>query len=95
MRKAEELCDFKSVAAFEKNRIAILALIENEEQNQGELFEGHQFENVFNPAIIGAGSVNLAELMIVINEKRKVKIKSELFTHLEFIDVPHEKADTL
>ncbi|MBC7509378.1 MAG: hypothetical protein H7320_11630 [Ferruginibacter sp.] len=95
MRKAEEICDLKAAAAFEKNRIALLALIEDQEENPGELFEGHQFENVFDPAIIGAASVDLKELMTVINEKRKVKIKPELFQHLEFIDIPHEQADPL
>ena len=95
MRKAEELCDLKAVAALEKNRIGLLALVEDEAENQAELFEGHQYENVFDPAIIGAGSVNLSELMNVINEKRKVKIKPELFEHLEFIDVKNEETNPL
>jgi hypothetical protein len=94
-KKAEQLCDFKALAAFEKNRIAMLAMVQDEEENPADQFVGHQFEAVFNPSLIGAVPVDLKELMTVINEKRKVKLKPELFQHLEFIDIPHEKTNSL
>ena len=91
--KAEAVGDLKALAAFEKNRIALLAIIEEQEENPADMFEGHQYEAVFNPALIGAAPIDINELMNVVNEKRKVKIKRELFEHLDFEDIPHENSD--
>ncbi|MFC4261927.1 hypothetical protein ACFOWM_03490 [Ferruginibacter yonginensis] len=89
-RKAESLGDLKASAALEKNRIALLAMIEEEEENNAESFEGHTIEATFNPSLIGADKVDLKELMDVINNKRKAKLNPKLFEHLEFVDIPHE-----
>ena len=87
-RKAEEINDLKAVAAFEKNRIALLALIEDEEFSP-DIFTGHVFEGTFDPSLIGAEPVDMKDLLTAINSKRKVKIKTELFT-----DIAYEEVDT-
>jgi hypothetical protein len=90
MIKAECVNDFKALAAFEKNRIQLLAMVEVAEENPADLFEGHNIEAVFDPSLIGAASVDLPELMRVINEKRKIKINPALFEHLVYTDIPNE-----
>ncbi len=82
-RKAEELNDMKAVAAFEKNRALLLKLLPDAEETPAELFEGHQFEVTFDPTLLGAPLINMKEVIELINEKRKVKINTDMFTELE------------
>ena len=90
MIKAESVNDFQALAAFEKNRIQLLAMVEVVEENPADLFEGHTIEAVFDPSLIGAASLDLPELMRVINEKRKIKINPNLFEHLNYTDIPND-----
>lgn len=88
LRKASELCDLKAYAALEKNRTALLALVEEDEAIPGELFEGHQLEAVFNPALLGVPEItkeDMKSLLQELNDKRKVKIKTDFIE-----DIPHE-----
>jgi len=88
LRKADEISDMKSYAALEKNRIAMIALLPDVEQPDGGMFEGHEIEAVFDPELIGADNIDMKKVIEEINQKRKVKIKSHLFT-----DIPHEPVD--
>ena len=84
LRKAEEICDFKAYAALEKNRTQMLSMIEDIDPDQAGMFEGHTYEPVFDPALIGADPVDMKEVLKTINEGRKVKIKTELFDNLDY-----------
>lgn len=86
-RKAEEINDMRAAALFEKNRIALLALLPEEEEHP-EIFEGHKITATFNPKLLREGEmVNMeamADLLASINAKRDVKIKTDMFTELDF-----------
>lgn len=85
LRKAEELCDFRAYAALEKNRALMLNQIEDIAENDGDIFQGHEINAVFDPSLIGAEEINMDEVLKEINAKRKAKIKTSLFT-----DIPYE-----
>lgn len=97
MRKAAELQDFKSAAAFQRNRIALIKMIPEADEDNGDQFEGHQIEAVFDPRLIGAPDVNIAEVLSVINEKRNVKINLSQVTSIPYenINSDEQKEDTL
>lgn len=84
LRKAEELCDFKAYAALEKNRTQMLAMVEDIDPNDAEMFEGHTYKPVFDPSLIDADPVDMKEVLKSINDGRKVKIKTELFENLDY-----------
>jgi len=89
-RKCLELGDMKSLAKFEKNGIEIAKLLEDMEDDRGELFEGHVFEMTFDPSLLGAAPISkkdMMDLMNRINEKRGKKIRTDMFEELEFTDV--------
>lgn len=81
-RKAAAVQDWKSAAAFQKNIIAITALLPDEEDNSADLFEGHNYELTFNPELLGGPKIDdneLADLLKTINAKRSVKINLDNF----------------
>ncbi len=84
-RKCEELGDFKAVAALQKNRALLLKLLPDEDINPGEMFEGHVFEAVFDPRLLGAPDIDMKEVLKAVNEKRNKKINIDLFD-----DIPYE-----
>jgi hypothetical protein len=86
-RKCEEMGDMKSAAAHGKNIIALLKELEDEEENPGDMFEGHQFEAVFNPTLLGASEVNMKEVLTAINEKRGKKINIDMFEDIPYQEV--------
>lgn len=87
-RKSAAAGDFRAAAAFGKNIIAINKEIPEVENNLADLFEGHNFEVTFDPALLGAPAVvDMQELLTKINVKRKVKIKMD-FLNAE--DINHE-----
>lgn len=95
-RKAEEIGDMKSAAAFEKNRAMLLKLLPDSEENPADLFEGHQLEAVFDPRLLGAPDIDMAAVLKLINEKRKVKIDVDsLVTDIPFEDLNNEKENPL
>lgn len=82
-RKCSEIGDFKTAAAVQKNITALMAMLPDEEENQGELFEGHQIEATFDPRLLGAPPVDMHSILSAVNAKRKVPIKTDLFEELE------------
>lgn len=91
LRKAEELCDLKAYASLEKNRAALIAQLPEEEPEAASIFEGHEIEPTFDPKLIGAEEVDMMELLNAINEKRSVKLKTELFEDIEHEDLDEKK----
>ena len=89
LRKCEELGDMKSLAKFEKNRIDIIKLLEDVEDNRGEMFEGHVFEMTFNPELLGAKPISkkdMKDLLDSINQRRQKKIKTDMFDELDYAE---------
>lgn len=86
LRKAEELNDMKAVAALEKNRALLLKLLPDREDNPAELFEGHTYEFTFDPTLLGGPKINMKEVLDLINEKRQVKINTDMFIDAEIVD---------
>lgn len=93
MRKAEELGDFRAVAQLEKNRALLLKLLPDEEENPAEMFEGHTIEPVFDPQLLGGPVIDMNEVLKAINDKRKVKINTDMFTEIAI--EPDEKTTAL
>jgi hypothetical protein len=89
-RKCVEIGDFKTAGAIQKNIVAIMAMLPDEEDNPAELFEGHEIEAVFDPKLLGAPDVNMKEVLAAINAKRKVAIKTDLFEN-----IPYEETTSL
>lgn len=89
-RKAEELGDFKAAAAFEKNRALLLKLLPDQDDSPADMFEGHIFEAVFDPRLLGAPDVDMKEVLKTINEKRDKKINIDLFEDIPFEDKPDD-----
>ena len=94
-RKCLEAFDFKTAAMIQKNIIAILAALPDEESNPGEDFEGHIFEPVFDPRLLGAPDIDMNELLTAINAKRKVKIKTDMFQDIPFDQTKDETKNPL
>jgi len=83
-RKCNEIGDFKTAAAVQRNIKDLIAMLPELEEDPALQFTGHEIEAVFNPALLGAPPVDMKELLNTINAKRKVKIKTELFENLSF-----------
>ncbi len=83
-RKCGEIGDFKTAGAIQKNMVAIIAMLPDEQDNPAELFEGHDIQAVFNPKLLGAPDINMNEVLAVINAKRKVVIKTDLFENIPY-----------
>lgn len=89
--KAEEMGDMKSLAQFEKNRKDLLKLLPDAEENGSEIFEGHTYEMVFDPSMLGAPSkIDMKELLAAINAKRGKKINLDMFPELDHEDIPND-----
>ena len=91
--KCHEIFDFKGGAMYARVIKDLIAMLPDEELHPGEDFEGHEIEAVFNPLLLGAPAVDMKEVLKAINEKRKVKIKIDMFDDIEI--VKDEKADPL
>lgn len=81
--KAEEMSDMKALAAFEKNRKDMLKLLPENPENPAEFFEGHTYEMVFDPRLLGAPKVDMKELLAAINAKRAKPINLDMFEELD------------
>ena len=86
-RKCEEMHDFKAAAQIQKNIVLILRDLPEEEENPGELFEGHSYEILVDPRLIGAKKVDRQQVLDAINERRTKKITNEIFDDLPFEEV--------
>ena len=93
MRKAEEPGDLKAAAAFEKNRALLLKLLPDADDSPADMFEGHIFEAVFDPRLLGAPDVDMKEVLRVVNEKRSKKIDIDLFDDIPFEDLKPNDTD--
>jgi hypothetical protein len=89
-RKCEELQDYRSAAAIQKNIVQLLRDIPDEEENPGELFEGHTYELTFNPTLLGAPAIDMKEVLRVVNEKRHKKINIDMFDEIPFVECKPE-----
>jgi hypothetical protein len=89
-RKCVEIGDFKTAGIIQKNMVAIIALLPDEEDNPADLFEGHKIEAVFDPKLLGAPDVNMKQVLDAINAKRKVAIKTDMFDN-----IPYEETTAL
>lgn len=78
MAKADEAGDLKSWGVLEKNRISLLAQVK-EIDEQENWFEAHENVIEFNPELLGSAPVDINQVLEYINEKRKTKIRTELF----------------
>ena len=58
LRKCEKIDDFKNAAAIGKNIVAIIKELQEPEEVNTNLFEGHIIEAVFNPKLIGAPDIS-------------------------------------
>jgi len=87
LHKCEELQDFKAYAAVHKNIVLLLRDIQEEEDNAGELFDGHTFEVVVDPRLIGAPKVDRKAVLYAINAKRSKKINASIFEDIDHEDV--------
>jgi hypothetical protein len=96
-RKCTSTGQLKTAAIIQKNIIALLSMFPDEEENPGQDFEGHTFEVVFNPELLGPGAskVNMQEVLKAINEKRKTPINIDMFPELDSVEIKNEKTDTL
>ena len=94
MAKAEEMCDMKALALFEKNRKDLLKLLPDESENPAEFFEGHTYEMVFDPKLLSSRKVvDMKELLQAINAKRGKPIKLDMFEELDHEDNPETNGD--
>lgn len=82
LKKAKEKGEFKNYAALEKNRIRLMEMMPDLEESEN-WFEPHELIIQFNPDLIGAPKVDMQEVLKYINEKRKAKIKTELFEEIK------------
>lgn len=89
IQKCEEMQDFKSAAMHERNLVALLKDIPEEEPTPAA-FEGHVFEVTFNPELLGAEKVDMKALLAAINDKRGKTIKLDMFEELDHEDIPNE-----
>ena len=85
LAKAQEASDFVAFAIMEKNRVKLMSMLPEQEQNES-WFEAHENIIEFNPALIGAEDVDMKEVLTYINDKRKVKINTDLFDQAETIN---------
>lgn len=92
--KCEMLNDYKTAAMYTKIITEIYKQIPDEEENPAELFEGHKIEATFDPALLGGApqSIDMGALLKKINDKRGVKIKTELFEEIQSEPVQNENS---
>jgi hypothetical protein len=86
-RKCVEERDYKNAALYSKIITGLLSLIEDEEPNTAELFEGIKIEATFNPELLGAPPISkndMRELMQSINAKRSKKINLDFIEDIEY-----------
>lgn len=83
-RKCIIIGEFAAAAMFGKNIIALFSQLESQEGSPGDLFEGHHFEVTFDPRLLSAPDINMKEILDIINAKRKVKIKTNMFEELQY-----------
>ena len=89
-RKCEEMQDFKTAAAIQKNIIAIISMLPDEEEDQTAAFEGIEMTVTFDPRLLGAPPVNMKEVLDAINAKRAVKIRTDMFQEI----IPDDSKNT-
>lgn len=94
MAKAEEMSDMKALAAFEKNRKDLLKLLAEANENPAEFFEGHTYEMVFDPKLLGAPKVDMKELLAAINAKRAKPINLDMFEELDNEEIVSDGSNT-
>ncbi len=88
LQKAETANDFKALAMLEKNRIKILELVEDIEEQQEE-FKGHTFIISADPSIIGMKPVNPKEmkgLLKQLKDKFKYEDPDNNYEEVEIIE---------
>ncbi len=83
-RKCLEQNDMKSYAAMSKNIISLLALIEDDNEVNADLFTGIEIEATFDPRLLNAPDVDMKELLTALNNKRDAKIKMDLIEDLPY-----------
>ena len=86
--KLLEVQNFKEARAYHKVIMQLMEMMPEEADHPGMDFEGHQLEAVFDPRLLGAPDVDMEAVLKVINENRKVPINIDMFTHLNYEDVP-------
>lgn len=77
----ETIGDMKAAALFQKNIIAITALLPDIDDTPVDHFEGHIIEATFNPGLLGIPEINkedMLDLLKRINEKRNRKLDIDL-----------------
>ncbi len=86
--KAAESNDFRAVERLSKVIKDLYAMLPDEDQVAGEDFQPHIIDATFNPLWLGAPDLpDMNEVLRVINEKRNVKIKIDMFQEIEFINM--------
>lgn len=95
MNKAIEAGDLKAYAMFEKNRVALIAQIPEEDQAPKDMFHGHQIEAAFAPELLGTDNIDMQAILKDINARRKSKIKTELFESIKFEPKDDEETTAL
>lgn len=87
--KAIEMHDYKNAAVFSKVIKDLYAQLPDEEESAGENFETHKLEVTFNPRSLGGPDMempDMKEVLRILNEKRNVKIKIDMFPELEYTE---------
>ncbi len=95
-RKCIEVNDIQTAARVQKNIIQLINMLPDEENSPGEDFEGHTIEAVFDPQLLGAGEIDMEEVLKAVNAKRKVPIKMDMFLHLnpeKFEEITDQNTD--
>ena len=92
--KCLEVLDFKNAAAFGKVIKDLIAMLPEEEVSPGMDFEGHILEAVFDPSLLGAPDIDMEEVLRVLNEKRNVPVKIDMFSHLDYEEVKKDDEET-
>jgi hypothetical protein len=87
LRRCKEANDTKNYGSIYKSVVALLKEIQEVEEETPEQFEGHMFEAVFDPRLLGAPDVDMKEVLKAINEKRGKKVKIDMFTDIDFEEV--------
>ncbi len=85
LNRATESKDFVAYGILEKNRVKLISMLP-EQQQEENWFEPHENIIEFNPELIGAEEVDMKQVLAYINEKRKIKIKTELFDEAETVN---------
>ncbi len=70
LQMAKAKGDFKSYAALEKNRIALIELVQEIEENNNDEFRGYVIEPVFDPELLGIVSIDKDDYKKLIKDIR-------------------------